>query len=141
MSDGKLAIDLVEVIPVRVDLFIFDGDENVTLFDTGLCGGPVLVHLIDVNPAIGILELHVFAKLRIAGGGESNAGSRKALVGLVLGFYKKMLDDRTGDGVNSLRSAIVPHQECGQLVLFNDGQRKTKFTKRKRATHSKHQIT
>ena len=35
MSDGKLAIDRVEVIPVRVDLFISNGDENVTLFDTG----------------------------------------------------------------------------------------------------------
>src|SRR5271165_3635210 len=102
MRDGKLAIDRVEVIPVRVDLLISNGDENVTLFESGFCGGPVLVHLIDVNTAIGILELHIFAKLGIAGGGEPNAGSRKALVGLVLGFYKKMLDDRTGDGVNSL---------------------------------------
>src|SRR5271166_4855323 len=141
MRDGKLAIDWVEVIPVRVDLFISNGDENVTLFDTGFCGRPVLVHLIDVNAAIGILELHIFAKLRIAGGGESNAGSRKALVGLVLGLYKKMLDDRTGDSVDSLRSTIVPHQECGQPVLFNDRQRKAIFTKLKRAAHSKHQIT
>src|SRR5260370_3990297 len=129
MSDGKLAIDWVEVIPVRVDLFISDGDENVTLFDAGFCGWPVLVHLIDVNAAIGIPELHISAKLRIAGGGESDAGSGKAFVRLVLGFYKKMPDDRTGDGVNSLRAAIVPHQKCDQPVLFNNGQRKTIFPK------------
>ena len=141
MSNGKLAIDRVKIIPVWIDLFIVDGDENVTLFNTGLCGWSVLVYLVDINTAVGILELHISAKLRIAGRGESDAGSRKAFVGLVLGFDQKMLDDRAGDGVDSLRTAIVPHQECGQLVLFKDRQRKAIFAKLQRATQSKHQIT
>ena len=115
MGNGKFSIDRVKIVPVWIDLFIVNGDQNVSFFNAGFRGRATLIDLIDVNSAIGILELQITAKLRIAGGGEAEAGARKAFIWVVLRFDQEMFDHRAGDRIDGLGSAIVPHQKRGQL--------------------------
>src|ERR1700728_1783095 len=138
MRDGKLSINRVKIIPIRINLLVVDRDQDIAFLDSTFGRRSTLIDLVDVHSAIGILKLQIMPKLRISGRGEAEAGTRKALIWLALGFDQEMFNHRARNSIDRLGPAIVSHQKCRQLVPFNDWKCETVFSELQRATHAEH---